>query len=274
MNLSGLLSTISSKLSNFANSRFGSGLLGSILSLVTYNTLGLSKAEKEANAFTAQQNQEAMDFEERMANNQMAFQADQAATQWQRGVADMKAAGLNPALAYGQGGAQAMTGSSGAGHAGASVSPATSLSDIMQLATLGPTIDNLKAQARETNAKAKAAEVEASWSEMHNANKYNQAIEEINLLIEQGNTMRYERQVLGPLKGTLMSAQAAAAEGSAKLSSAEAVYHEWKNKFYEENHFWPGDRASNYFWNIISGLIEGSRSGPGSSIPAAGFRYP
>lgn len=274
MNLNSLLTRIGSKISNFANSRFGSGILGSILSLITYNTLGLSKAEKEANAFTAQQNQEAMDFEERMANNQMAFQADQAATQWQRGVADMQAAGLNPALAYGQGGAQAMTGSSGAGHAGASVSPATSLSDIIQLATLGPTIQNMKAQARETNARAKAAEIDADWAQLHNQNKFNQAIEEINLLIENGNTLRYERQVLGPLKATLMSAQASAAEGQAKLSSAEAVYHEWRNNFYEQNGFWPGERASSYFWNIMSGLIEGSRSGPGSTLSAAGFRYP
>lgn len=79
---------------------------------------------------------------ERSVEGQTAFQDEMSRTQYQRAVQDMSAAGLNPMLAYQQGGNASMSGASM--QYGDVVSPA--ISSAMQANRMEADIDNIRAQ--------------------------------------------------------------------------------------------------------------------------------
>ena len=86
----------------------------------------------------------------RLAREQMAFQERMSSTSWQRGVEDMRAAGINPALAYSQGGASAPVGARAevASEAGAGISSA------MQAVMLRKQVQLMNEQANHVRARS------------------------------------------------------------------------------------------------------------------------
>jgi hypothetical protein len=113
--------------------------LGAIAGPLVSGGLGFI-GQQSTNASNAKQVAESNAFNAAEAQKNRDFQDKESSTSYQRGVADLKAAGLNPALAYQQAGASAPSGSTASSvsparfdsSAGAGITSASRAADMMQ----------------------------------------------------------------------------------------------------------------------------------------------
>lgn len=196
----------------------------------------------------------------KQAQQQMDFQAEQTGTSYQRGVADMKAAGLNPMLAYSQGGASSGGGASAimGNEVGSAASTALQSYQTMQ------GINNMQAQERQINA-------QTANTDMDTINKgLNQPI-----LKNTGEAGKWDAQIrmeelnrskLGNyLTNQIMESQIASAKATAGHEQNREKSSRYGLARDEAAHDWYRDKS-----HFTGGYYEGKRNAVQQNIHSAG----
>ena len=136
-----------------------------------------------------------MDFTSAQALRQMGFQERMAGSQYQRGMADMKKAGLNPLLAYKQGGAASPAGASGSGSqaqgVGAPGQAARAVNESIPAIQTAMAVQNNNAQVQQMRASTEVQKMQKNLV----LNQAKKAAWESDTAFQNLQKMRYENRV-------------------------------------------------------------------------------
>jgi hypothetical protein len=178
------------------------------------------------------QNQKAMDFSQ--------YNAD---TSYRRGVADMRAAGINPILAAGNGGASAPSGITSAGNAASGVKAemgnalGAGVSSAMQAAQVVQGLEQAQANIQRTNAETQLVRNQTATEAVRP-----EQIQALTQLTQNQALTEGERQMVERMRINLVQAQTGQAATAARLN----VQQSWESAARETTHRQEIERFNNY----------------------------
>lgn len=235
-----------------------------------------SAGATDRNNMSWQQMQAANEFSAAQAERQMAFQREMSNTQYQRGMADMKAAGLNPILAYSKGGASSPSGAMGSSGSASFENAAEGLGQgVTSAADLGRKTADLMLTKEQINNTASTADLNKANTTLSTANAVKAAQETATSASQMKRADAETALTIEQLKNPeasriLMGAQTHSAKQSGDLSRTQREQLEkYGPGWVTQNILSPADRV----WERIKGAFDSPNAKRQTQVEQMRRRY-